>query len=155
MPCNWDIRAKNVKVPCKKSAYKERVAMQLVIFNLVIVIGVELLFLPLWMTKIDVIAPIEIFFNLMLFPVLLCVFNSIMFLKGKMLSFKMLYLLLPIMCLVIQLMGYVNWGIATGRFFKPDEETIMLVTYFISISSVYSIILVGISNVILLWLKKF
>jgi len=128
---------------------------KLFIHNLLLVIGVELLFLPLWITAMVDIAPIGIFFNLIIFPALLCIFNVIMYLKGKLQSFKILYLLLPIMCVVIQLMGYFNWGVSTGRFFNPDEETVMLVKFFITASFIYSLILVGIANLILFWRKKF
>lgn len=129
--------------------------MGLVIFyNILMVVLIDLFFLLIWKISTSVWIPIELSFDIIVFPILLCVFNSVMFLKRKIPSFKILYLIVPAMSVLVHLMSYVDRGILTGHLFRPDEETVMLVNLFSVVAFIYSLILVGITNVVLVWRKK-
>lgn len=128
--------------------------MKIFIYNLALSIISQLALLPLWYYKKITDSSIQIVFSIVIFPITLLIFNIVMFLKGKMPSFNVVYFILPIACVVSQLVGYFNWGISTGKLFKPDAETIMLIIYLIIISIIVSLALCGVSHLILFLNKK-
>lgn len=128
--------------------------MKVFIFNAIIAVISSFIFLPVWLSGTINATPIQIIFNLIILPVILCGLNVILFLKGKLKSFNTLYFIMPIACILGELIGYLNWGISTGNLLKPDGETIMLTKYFVLASAIVPILLCGLSHLILFLAKK-
>ena len=115
--------------------------------SVMIAIITNLLFLPFWYFEDLVILPgIQLLVNTILLPVTLVALNVYWFVKRKIDYFPMLYLVVPLACLASGLSMYFIWGIVTGHFFSPDEETIIVVTVMLIISVGVSLILLSMAH---------
>ena len=120
-------------------------------YNVIIVAMMNLLFLPFWWHVEDlIILPgIEAAVNIIVLPAILVALNVYWFVKKKIDSFLVLYLVIPLSCAFGGVCAYFNWGISTGLFFSPDEKTIMVVEYMTIISVSISLILLAMAHAML------
>ena len=123
--------------------------MKILLYNLAISCIGSLAFLPLWYLHRTKAPSIQVLFDLIALPLILCIFNLVMFFKGYIPSFKMLYWIIPLSCIMAGCVAYFNWGISTGLLLKPDAETVMLMKWFLSLSAVIPLLLWGIIHLIL------
>lgn len=124
-------------------------------YNLAIAMVVSLSLLPFWYMENPILVPgIQAVVNILILPIVLVVLNVTMFIKGKIGSFITLYVIIPLACLAGETCAYLNWGISTGNLLYPDEETILIMTFFSAASVGLAILLLGISNFILKVLKR-
>ncbi len=118
-------------------------------YNLGTSIVVGLLMLPLWFSKSLIDSSIQIVVSTIGLPVILAVLNLILFLRGKNRSFLSLYFIVPVACLLNQLVEYISWGISTGSLLYPDGETVDLMALLSVIAVGLSLLLLTIAHAIL------
>jgi hypothetical protein len=122
----------------------------LYLYNLLIPVVIGLVFLPFWYIKDFTLLPgLQILANVVLLPIILVIMDSILFLRGKVGSYFILYLIIPFACLIGQLFSYFNWGISTGNLMRPDNETLMLAKYLVIIAIGISWFLLAIAHIFL------
>lgn len=128
--------------------------VRLIAFNLSIAFVASVAVLPVWL-----IAPLrapylQLLVELIILPAILCVFNVIMFLRRSVPSLGMLYVIIPVSCVVAVGVSYLNWGISSGELFTPDWETLHLIRWFAVFSGCISALLWGITHFALWNMKR-
>lgn len=132
---------------------KRGVIMRIFIINIIVSIICGLFFLPLWYTRPSETALLQDIFGWIL-PLFLCVLNAILFLKWKIVPFKVFYVIMPVSAVIYYVIGYLNRGITFSRLFRPDWEGLAWMGFFLFWSIVISLVLCGISNLIFFFTKK-
>lgn len=119
-------------------------------YNVIIAVITNLLFLPFWYFEDAIWVPaIQAVVNGILLPVSLAALNLILIFKKQIKFPTILYFIIPLACLIGGICMYLDWGISTGNLFRPDEETVLLIT-FLSVTSIgLSLVLLGISHAVL------
>ena len=119
------------------------------VYNLSVSVCISLLMLPLWFSKNLVDSSIQIVVSTIGLPLVLIILNLFLLFKSRRKSFLLLYLVVPVSCLLSQLIGYIGWGISTGGLLCPDWETVILTAFLSMVSVGFSLVVLALSHVVL------
>ena len=103
--------------------------MKLFAYNVGVAVLAMLAFLPFWFIRPSgstTLPLIQAGVEILSVPVILTSLNLLMYVTKKLSSLVVPYLMMSLACMFGVLVAYFNWGITSGRLFRPDGETVDL-----------------------------
>jgi len=122
--------------------------------NIMVAIISGLAFLPIRYIQPTKAAYYQDIFSSMIFPVFLCLINMLIYLKAKSFALKSMYLIIPLACVLIHLVGYLNYCIYYGKFSLSDPEGFVWIRFFLLLSIGVGILNWSIIHFVLHVIKK-